>query len=232
MKKTLLFPALILLASCGSGSESGRLFVDGQGHPDGWASHLAIGTSNFHGTAIKAVMSDDPGAVLFMLHCAPCHNDAATGRIGPNIQGDPASQIEFAVTIPIMRGHSILTRDEIGAIADYLSALETGAQPVGASINSDFCSECHGIHFDGGIAGVSCFSCHNGPRGVIGHPEGWLSAREDSLHYHGRYGLYFVKGCTTCHGPDLRGLLGPSCFSCHNGTIAPILEIPFPGIRR
>lgn len=227
MKKALLLPALILLAACGSGSESGRTFVDGQGHPDGWSSHLTIGTENFHGTAIKEVLSDDRGAVLFMLHCAPCHSDDATGRIGPDIRGEQISQIEFAVTIPIMRGHAILTRDEIAAVADHLDALERGEPPVGASINSDSCSECHGRQFDDGIAGVSCFSCHDGPEGATGHPEGWLSALEDPIRFHGRYGLSFVEGCTTCHGVDLRGLIGPSCFSCHDGINAPpLVRIP------
>jgi len=229
MKKALFFSSLILFAACGSGSESGRIFIDGQGHPEGWASHLTIGTGNFHGTAIKTVLSDNPGSVLFMLHCAPCHSNDATGRIGPDIRGERPSQIEFAVTIPIMRGHAILTRNEIDAIADRLSALDRGALPVGVVIDTDPCSGCHGGDFEGGIAGVSCFSCHDGPEGAIGHPGGWLSATEDRLHFHGRYGSDFVRGCTTCHGVDLRGLLGPSCFSCHNGIIAPILEIPFPG---
>lgn len=26
----------------------------------------------------------------------------------------------------------------------------------------------------------------------------------------------FVAGCAECHGPDLRGDKGPSCYQCHN----------------
>jgi len=42
------------------------------------------------------------------------------------------------------------------------------------------------------------------------HPYGW-----DKLHpdYVDRNGM---SACKTCHGQDLRGGTGPSCFSCHS----------------
>lgn len=214
-----------LLAACGSGTESGRIFGD-TGHPENWASHLTIGRDHFHGTVIKSVRSGSNGAILFVKHCAPCHGDNGTGRIGPDIRGVPASLITFAVNIPIMLGHSVLSPDEIQEIADYLAALNNNQQPLTGVIDASICKQCHGDNLDGGIARVSCFSCHNGPEGAVGHPAGWLSSKEDLLHFHGRYGKDFVGGCTACHGVDLRGFLGPSCFVCHNGTIAPFLELP------
>ncbi|MEW6002666.1 MAG: hypothetical protein AB1638_08490, partial [Nitrospirota bacterium] len=92
------------------------------------------------------------------------------------------------------------------------------------NINTALCEQCHGGKLDGGIALISCFSCHNGSGGSIGHPSGWLNAKDEPISFHGTYGSNFVSGCTTCHGVDLTGIIGPSCFSCHNGVIAPPLE--------
>lgn len=210
-------------SACGSGSESGKVFGD-IGHPENWASHLTIGTANFHGTAIKMVQSESRGAILFVQHCAPCHGDDARGKIGPNIQGAPASLITFAVTIPIMLGHSDLSQDEIEDIAGYLAALRDGQQPIIGQFDTGVCVQCHGEDFDGGTSRVSCFSCHDGPEGSIGHSDSWLEP-EDPIHFHGRYGREFVGGCTACHGVDLRGNIGPSCFICHDGRTAPLLRV-------
>jgi hypothetical protein len=138
------------------------------------------------------------------------------------------SLINFAFTIPIMRGHSVLTQSEIGDISGYLAVLKNGTPPVIGVIDPAPCTQCHAVNLDGGIAQVSCFACHNGPDGSFGHPPGWLSAKNDPLHFHGTYATDFVSGCTACHGVDLRGLVGPSCFVCHDGTKAPILQIPLP----
>jgi len=223
----LLAPFSMLVVSCGNGTGSGKVFSD-EGHPANWASHLTIGTDSFHGTAIMQVPSADNGTVLFVRHCTPCHGNDASGKIGPNIQGAPASLISFAVTIPIMRGHSILSQSDIGDISGYLALLKSGAPPVIGVIDPAVCTQCHALNLDGGIAKVSCFACHNGPDGSFGHPPGWLSSKDDPLHFHGVYGKEFVTGCTACHGADLRGLVGPSCFVCHDGTRAPILQIPLP----
>ncbi len=218
----LSFP--FLLAACGGASDSGKVFVPESGHPENWVSYLTIGTKNFHGTAIKTVPSHNSGAILFVLHCAPCHGNDASGKIGVNIQGVPASEITtFISIVPVMRGHTILSQDEIREIADYIATLTSGASPVIGVFDPVLCTQCHSASLDGGIARRSCFSCHNGPDGSIGHPAGWLSSSDDPLHFHGRYGTDFVAGCTTCHGADLKGLIGPSCFSCHDGTKAPIL---------
>ena len=88
-----------------------------------------------------------------------------------------------------------------------------------SEISVDLCSECHGSALDGGISRISCFSCHNGPDGVIrrpNHPAGWLADREDIVRFHGVYANNFPTSCMGfCHANDLTGGIGPSCFDCH-----------------
>jgi uncharacterized CHY-type Zn-finger protein len=75
-----------------------------------------------------------------------------------------------------------------------------------------YCSACHGSDYLGGISGISCFTCHNGPSG---HPVGWFD--EDSPNFHGRIvKTQGTKGCTLCHGEDLSGgISGVGCAKCH-----------------
>lgn len=213
----------LLLPACGSGSGSGVIFSE-TGHPSGWADPLSIGTADFHGTVITTVPSATRGAVLFRLHCGPCHGNDASGRIGPDIRGATTSRIAAAISaVPLMRGHSILDQSEINEIAGYLVELASGAMPSPVVFDPAACRECHGPDLDGGISRISCFSCHNGPDGSTGHPASWSDSAGDPVHYHGPYGRDFTSSCTTCHGFDLNGWIGPACSSCHNGTIAPVL---------
>ncbi|MHC4399361.1 MAG: cytochrome c3 family protein [Planctomycetota bacterium] len=79
------------------------------------------------------------------------------------------------------------------------------------------CNTCHGADLLGGFTGVSCFDCHQdfGPPDPppTGHhdPPGEFQhvltePRKDPV----------ANGCTNCHGDDLLGDIGPSCFSCHD----------------
>ncbi len=95
--------------------------------------------------------------------------------------------------------------------------------PAGTSrVDLELCTECHGTDFDGGISRTSCFACHDGPDGVIrrpNHQPGWLADSEDIVHFHGRYANDFPTSCTSfCHGNDLTGGIGPSCFDCHDAS--------------
>ena len=100
----------------------------------------------------------------------------------------------------------------------------------------DQCRTCHGSTKDpqqaGGIAKVSCFSCHpNGPE----HPTGWADPSQ-----HGRLGAQaaptvtseatgvVVKGtgfasCAKCHGSNFDNPIGTavSCRSCHTTSPHP-----------
>jgi len=104
----------------------------------------------------------------------------------------------------------------------------------------DQCRTCHGSTSDpaaaGGIAKVSCFSCHtNG----VNHPTGWADASQ-----HGRLGAQaapavtqliggtVVDGsgfayCSKCHGASYTDGIAISCKSCH--TKAPHPDKPWRG---
>ncbi len=227
-----LLAMIVISSGCGKGADNGKAFVPEAGHQENWASHISVGTPDFHGTFIKSVPPASAGPTLFVLHCAPCHGNNAAGKIGPNIQTATIPIINGAVqNLPIMRGHIGLTQTDIQDIANYILTLATNPQPVSGSFDPTLCSQCHGAGLDGGITRVSCFACHNGPDGSIGHPVGWLAGRDNPATFHGRYGRDLVSGCTTCHGVNLTGSIvllsttgvAPSCASCHNGTIAPVL---------
>lgn len=221
----MLLLTCCLFAGCSKGTDAGKVFVPGAGHPVNWASHLAIGTDSFHGTFITSAPSGTTGGVLFVLHCAPCHGNDGAGKIGPNIQSDALALINYAIqTFPVMAGHAGLTQAERQSIADYITILASTTQPLAGTIDPALCTQCHGQNLGGGISGISCFSCHNGPDGSLGHPSDWLSARDQPVEFHGSYGSAFSSGCTTCHGVDLRGGYvfssptgsAPSCYSCHD----------------
>ena len=101
---------------------------------------------------------------------------------------------------------------------------------VGYIQTPDQCRTCHGSTTDptqaGGIAKVSCFSCHtNG----VDHPAGWADHTQ-----HGRNGAQLAPvatndttvpvmagfaHCQKCHGPNYTDGIAVSCKSCH--TTAP-----------
>ena len=179
----LVLLAVFVVAGCGEGTESGKVFVPATGHPDNWASHLSIGTSDFHGTFITSAPSGaSNGAILFVLHCAACHGVDGLGKIGPSLRdripagADPTIFITAAIDVfPLMRGHAILSQAKVLDISGYVAGL-ISIPPVRNAGCSDrettpvMCTECHGSSLDGGIARVSCFSCHNGPDGQSGTP--------------------------------------------------------------
>jgi mono/diheme cytochrome c family protein len=199
-------------------------------HPANWTNPLSIGQNDFHADQIKVVQSVSRGAVLFGLRCAPCHGNDGTGKTGPDIQDADEDIIAAAIaSISIMSGQADLSPGDIQEIAAYLETLAAGVQPVVSVIRTDNCTACHGSALDGGISAISCFSCHNGPDGSIGHPAGWFAGKTDPVHFHGSYGRKFNRSCTACHGANFEGAIGRPCASCHNGSFAPILDfIPVP----
>lgn len=103
----------------------------------------------------------------------------------------------------------------------HARAATNGTQSASPSITAD-CAECHGDDLQGGLAGVSCTSCHlGGPARV--HPEAWGAPAPGHAAYARDNG---TQACANvyCHGAALEGRAssGPACTSCHLGGAASI----------
>lgn len=227
MKKNIcLFSFFILvLAGCGSGSGPGSLFTKESGHPEKWTSPLSIGTVDFHGYFVKTSAGFPKGAATFARRCAGCHGSNGSGKIGPNIQARTPDNIKICMeNVIYMKWLKLaLTDEELESISEFLLAPFDSSTASPVNVQASECAECHGDDFDGGISGRSCYACHKGPSGTVGHPLGWASQKNDPLHFHSVYARSSSLACTACHGPDLTGPKVPSCFSCHDGIIAPAL---------
>ncbi len=220
----VLVMIVLLLSNCGGSSDSGTTYVQEEGHTAQWIDPSYDGTEEFHGSKILVSEGTTQGSqsslgeTLYKEFCSACHGEDASGVIGPNIQGKTAEDITNAIsTVSLMKGLTSISENDKKEIAEFLAAAGSTVTST-VQVNTDECIKCHGEDLDGGIANISCYSCHNGPTGTIGHQEGWRTNIEDPVHFHGKYGKPFAIACTACHGSDLRGKLGPSCFDCHNGT--------------
>lgn len=218
--RALLLTAACFLAlsSCGSGSPS-SVFTPETRHPKNWVNPEYIGTDDFHGSHVNITNGTPTGAALFIRRCAGCHGSDGSGKIGPNIQGRTASQIKTFFGIVIyMKWQRTLTDENIQAISGFLTDPQGNPLTAATTINGESCKECHGPDLKGGIAKISCFSCHKDADGTVGHASGWLSQKDEPIAYHGHYAKKYAVACTTCHGPDLKGPAVPSCYKCHTGT--------------
>jgi len=81
------------------------------------------------------------------------------------------------------------------------------------------CQGCHGFDFNGSGAAASCFSCHpSGPPFSL-HPASWTDVVADHQDFANDFS-WTVCAVAICHGTDLQGGNGPTCFSaaCHFNT--------------
>lgn len=93
---------------------------------------------------------------------------------------------------------------------------------VAAEKDLSSCRECHGENLSGGIANISCTTCHLGGA-TSAHPTDWVST---ILTKHGPYVV--ANGSDSCknkycHGNTLSGVTdsGPACNACHSFTGLP-----------
>lgn len=108
--------------------------------------------------------------------------------------------------------------------AQHATAASSGTTTLGTAIPAlDPCTECHGADLTGGIATVSCTTCHlGGPASA--HPTDWFPIVLT-------HGPSVSSGATTedqcanqyCHGATLAGVTdsGPSCALCHTWPFTP-----------
>src|ERR1035437_8726071 len=88
------------------------------------------------------------------------------------------------------------------------------------NFNLDDCKKCHAANFQGGIANVSCYNCHNFP-----HPSGISDTA--SSNFHGKFLLanhFVVDECQKCHGNDFSGKGSDklNCKNCHTQEAGPL----------
>ena len=154
------------------------------GHPaEVW---LVKTSESFHGLA-----ASDRG----LSACAACHGEDYEGGIsGTSCKTCHTSQSGHPAQGWLVKGDSKFHGIRLS---------QTGTQ---------YCAGCHGSDFQGGDAGVNCFTCHNGPSG---HPYGWFD--KNSSNYHGaRIASEGSISCTVCHGSDFSGgISGVACSDCH-----------------
>ncbi|MBI5740790.1 MAG: CHRD domain-containing protein [Nitrospirae bacterium] len=229
----LIFFAATAMVACSKANPNATFDFESGSHRDGWSSPFKIGSEDFHGTHVKKVQSASSGEILFSNRCAVCHGSDAAGKIGPAILSETPSLIASSISsVPLMSGQSDLSQTDIQAISDYIATLAAGGQPASTSLDTASCANCHGSDLDGGISQISCFTCHDGPGGGVGHPnEAWHNGTADPVHFHGSYGRKYKDSCKTCHGVNFEGSVNPfipGCGLCHNGTIAPVLDFITP----
>lgn len=102
------------------------------------------------------------------------------------------------------------------AVFPHPAGWQTTHKTAGSAYSAN-CTECHGENLDGGIAKVSCTSCHLGGALTI-HPTSMIPALTKHKAYVAANGdISCANG--SCHGTAYQGVTGsgPSCTSCHIG---------------
>ncbi|MCC7262100.1 MAG: hypothetical protein IT369_06220, partial [Candidatus Latescibacteria bacterium] len=175
-------------------------------HPAGWADlatsqflHAAELRKNQNNTAgCQSCHGADYSGGVAEVSCAKCHTNPAAGswRLVSGVFVHPTGWADLGT-------------------GQFLHAVELKKNQDDTSS----CQNCHGADYSGGIAGVSCLSCHTDPaKGTI-HPAGWADlATNQFLH---AVEIEKNKGdtssCQSCHGADYSGgITGISCLKCHS----------------
>ena len=220
-----------------SGQSCGECHTDQSGHPSaGW---LVQGDEHFHGARLAETgtaycagchgadyKGGDAGVSCFTCHNGPSghpasgwlsksssnfHGLAASGRGLPACAACHGQDFEGGIS-----GQSckICHADQSGhPSTGWLNSKDSNFHGLRVSqTGTQYCAGCHGADYKGGDAGVSCYTCHNGPSG---HPLGWFDSK--SAEFHGtKVENEGTTGCTLCHGADLSGgISGIACSLCH-----------------
>lgn len=86
------------------------------------------------------------------------------------------------------------------------------------NFDSAECRQCHGSQFDGGIADVSCRTCHES----FPHPANWVGLSANSHSSFIKANSYSFAQCKSCHGQNYQTIkTDNSCRTCHAGTNGP-----------
>ena len=135
-----------LVLGCSSGSNSGEIFSEEQGHPKNWSDPDYMGTNDYHATAVLTASVDE----YDYSECIDCHGAALDG-------GTSAVSCYACHNGPDGRaGHPAGWR----IYYDPYLFHDRYAEEYLVSCSS---TACHGEDLTGGTLGPSCFTseCHN-----------------------------------------------------------------------
>ena len=174
----------------------------------------------------------------FIPSCVACHFDAMGGRIpsGSSWTHGTRPHGQFKSERSVCNNcHDLYRKAGLppAACHDCHAGNGTASHPFGqawldkksptnhgitAKKNPAECTACHGADYNGGTAGVSCYSCHFSPAGSLVPPgSSWShgSVPHSSLS---SYGVV----CNNCHNTDRTyGNAPASCHDCHATGAAP-----------
>ena len=89
-----------------------------------------------------------------------------------------------------------------------------GAALANKQFDASECRQCHGSQFDGGIANVSCKTCH----ASYPHPENFVPAHSGYI----KSSNYNLASCKGCHGQDYSTKkVDNACVTCHTKQNGP-----------
>ncbi len=195
------FVAVALLVACGDANVTALNELEsGVAIPTGTVA-LLVGPPDDH-TACQDDVAHKPGLEEpYTSSCTTCHGSNLTGDYGPSCYTCHEKEWEESNPNPPV-GHTV---DKDGVF--HASGLK---DPYTAS-----CTTCHGSSLRGDI-GPSCYTCHEkeweeeNPNPPTGH-----TVEKDGVFHASGLKDPYTSSCTTCHGPSLRGDVGPSCYTCH-----------------
>ncbi|MEA1996032.1 MAG: hypothetical protein U9N45_00250 [Gemmatimonadota bacterium] len=205
-------------------------------HPEVWTE---LSSASFHGRKVETVgLISCPGCHgkdyrggTSGISCYNCHDGPSGHPVGwtesssENSMGSSVAKRGITSCAPC---HGKDYRGGTSGISCYNCHDGPSGHPVGWTDRSSgshhgakielqgptVCAPCHGEDYRGGISGISCYNCHDGPGG---HPVGWTD--QSNFYFHGKraYIIGFHR-CRACHGEEyLGGTSGVSCNAagCH-----------------
>jgi hypothetical protein len=238
MKNIIILTIILFLVN--SCTEIGEPTI----HPNNWIdpssenSHMTkITVSGTEGC--KSCHGDDYSGGTSDVSCHQCHAGGISGHPATSIWVGSPDSPNFHGKEDLERCKTCHGDDYLGGTSDVscyqchaggISGHPATSIWVGSPNSPNFhgkedverCKVCHGDDYLGGTSGVSCYQCHNGPgygcQDFTSPPSSHTQLLEDddcdALHMPG-FEDPSDNGCATCHGTDLTGGYGPSCYICH-----------------
>jgi hypothetical protein len=183
-------------------SEDGILHAPGNNYP------YSNGCTACHGSTLQGAI----GPSCFSCHGQewnenpPSDGGGSTGGGGGTATGGQALYTSYCSACHGASGSNINGRTT--------SAISTALNNIGAMSNISLTSSELQAIADYLTGSTGSGGTGGGGGGSTGLPANHTNSEEGVLHAPGNNYPY-ANGCTTCHGTNLQGAIGPSCYSCH-----------------